>query len=191
MHVILFRHGPAGRSDPKRWPDDRDRPLTSKGEKRTRQDAEGLARALGDRDRAQIAVWTSPLVRADQTARRIAEALGSGKQVEPQIVASLAPGGSMRGLLERLTAVAQESKDDDVTVILVGHEPDLGQLAGELALDPPGPLPLKKAGACAVAFEGAPRRRSGTLEWFLTPRLLRALARRSKSKAGATKSEAS
>src|SRR5262245_40196115 len=62
--VILFRHGPAGRSDPKRWPDDRDRPLTTDGEKRTRQAAEGLARLLRDEELARIAVWTSPLVRA-------------------------------------------------------------------------------------------------------------------------------
>jgi phosphohistidine phosphatase SixA len=189
--VILFRHGPAGRSDPKRWPDDRDRPLTTDGEKRTRQAAEGLARLLRDEELARVVVWTSPLVRADQTAHRVATALGGGKEVEPQVVTGLAPGGSMRGLLERLTALAQEAKADDLAVVLVGHEPDLGQLAGELALDPPGPLPLKKAGACAVAFDGAPRRRAGTLEWFLPPRLLRALGRGRKHKAGLARREVS
>jgi phosphohistidine phosphatase len=173
--VILFRHGPAGSSDPKRWPDDRLRPLTAKGEKRTRRAAEGLARLLRHVPSKRVAVWASPLVRADQTARHVATALATGK---PHVVPALAPGGSMRGLLERLTEAAAEAKDDEFAVVLVGHEPDLGQLAGELGLDPPSPLPLKKAGACAILFEGAPRRRTGTLEWFLPPRILRALAKR-------------
>ena len=181
MHVILFRHGPAGRSDPKRWPDDRERPLSSRGEKKTRQAAEGLARLLQGLGADRIAVWTSPLVRADQTARRLADALGGGKASEPQVVAGLAPGGSMRGLLERLTALAEEKGDGEVVVVLVGHEPDLGILAGDLAFDPPSPVPLKKAGAAAVWFENAPRRRTGALEWLLPPRLLRALAKRKKS----------
>jgi phosphohistidine phosphatase len=183
MYVILFRHGPAGRSDPKRWPDDRERPLSSRGEKRTRQAAEGLARALLRLGPSRIGLWTSPLVRAEQTARRLAAALAEqGQDLEPQVVAGLAPGGSMRGLLEKLSAAADEADEKEVVVVvLVGHEPDLGLLAGELALDPPAPLPLKKAGACAVWFEGAPRRRSGALEWFLSPRLLRLLAKRGKS----------
>ncbi|MEO6463413.1 MAG: histidine phosphatase family protein, partial [Candidatus Eisenbacteria bacterium] len=130
MLVILFRHGPAGSSDPKRWPDDSLRPLTAKGEKRTRLAAEGLARLLRNVPPKRLAVWTSPLVRADQTARLAAAALGGGKSVEPVVVSALAPGGSMRGLLERLSEAASAAKNDDVAVVLVGHEPDLGQLAG-------------------------------------------------------------
>ncbi len=191
MLVILFRHGPAGRSDPKQWPDDRLRPLSGRGEKRTGEAATGLARLIRQARPKRIAVWTSPLVRAEQTARHLAEALGGGKAVAPQVVAALAPGGSMRGLLERLTEAAAEAKDDEVAVVLVGHEPDLGQLAGELALDPPAPLSLKKAGACAVGFASAPRRRTGTLAWFLPPRLLRALAGRRKDKSTDSTTEVS
>ena len=36
------------------------------------------------------------------------------------------------------------------SVLLVGHEPDLGKLAGTLVFGAPAPLPFKKAGACAV-----------------------------------------
>ncbi|MEO6462554.1 MAG: hypothetical protein ABIP29_05715, partial [Candidatus Eisenbacteria bacterium] len=150
---------------------------------------EGLARLLRNVPPKRLAVWTSPLVRADQTARLAAAALGGGKSVEPLVVSALAPGGSMRGLLERLSEAAGAAKDDEVAVVLVGHEPDLGQLAGELGLDPPSPLPLKKAGACAILFEGPPRRRSGTLEWFLPPGLLRTLARRGKGKPARAASE--
>src|SRR5262245_66218635 len=94
------------------------------------------------------------------------------------VVPQLAPGGSVRGLLERLVTAVEESKKENLAIVLVGHEPDLGQLAGELALDPPAVLSFKKAGAAAVRFDGAPRRRTGALEWFLPPRLLRRLARR-------------
>ena len=178
MLVVLFRHGPAGRSDPKRWPDDRDRPLTPKGERRTRQAARGLAHAIAQAKPSRTEVWTSPLVRARQTARRAADTVLAGSNTEPLVVPALAPGGSTRSLLERLSAVAAEVKDDKLVVVVVGHEPDLGVLAGDLILGGSGALPLKKAGACAVSFDGAPRRHNGTLEWFLPPRLLRALARR-------------
>ena len=191
MLVILFRHGPAGRSDPKRWPDDRARPLTPGGEKRTRRAAAGLARILKQEKASPVQVWTSPLVRTQQTARRVADELGGERKGEPVVVPQLAPGGSVRGLLERLVTAVEESKKEDLAIVLVGHEPDLGQLAGELALDPPAVLSFKKAGAAAVRFDGAPRRRTGSLEWFLPPRLLRRLARRSGGSADAVDKEAS
>jgi len=178
--VVLFRHGPAGRSDPKRWPDDRERPLTPRGEKRTRQAATGLYRILRESSPERIEVWTSPLVRARQTAKRVADAVGEAKPPEPVVVAALAPGGSTRSLLERLSTTAAGEKNDGLVVILVGHEPDLGQVVAELLVGVTGALPLKKAGACAVSFEVVPRRHAGTLEWFVPPRLLRRIARRRK-----------
>jgi len=63
-------------------------------------------------------------------------------------------------------------------IALVGHEPDLGKLAGTLLFGAPSAVALKKAGACAIDFEGAIRPGSGRLCWFLTPRMLRRLARR-------------
>ena len=191
MLVVLFRHGPAGRSDPKRWPDDRDRPLTPRGEKRTRQAAAGLARVLRDAKATRIEVWASPLARAGQTARRVADAVADGKAAETLVVPALAPGGSTRSLLERLGTAAAEDKDDGLVVVLVGHEPDLGQLAAELIVSAAGSLPLKKAGACAVSFEGPPRRHAGELEWFLPPRLLRTLAQRRKDDGLAARGKAS
>ena len=63
MRIVLFRHGPAGRRDDRRWPDDGLRPLTPRGKERTEQAARGLARAL-----ALTRIVTSPLVRATQSA---------------------------------------------------------------------------------------------------------------------------
>ena len=177
MQLILFRHGPAGRSDPSRWPDDRARPLTPRGEAKTRAAAKGLVRILP----AAIMLWTSPLVRAVRTADILGRALDGAPA---RSVAALASGGSQRALLEQLAAAAADAPLG--TIVLVGHEPDLGRLAGSLLFDSPGALPLKKAGACALSFDGAPQKQRGDLDWFLSPRLLRALGARTRAGHGAS-----
>ncbi len=177
MQLILFRHGPAGRPDPSRWPDDSARPLTPRGEEKTRAAARGLARVLP----AAATVWTSPFVRAARTAELLTRELDARR---PKTVAALASGGSERALLDLLAA------EDDAaaagTIVLVGHEPDLGRLAGSLLVDPARTLPLKKAGACALSFDGAPGKQLGDLDWFLPPRLLRALGARRRAAHGAS-----
>jgi phosphohistidine phosphatase len=70
MRIVLFRHGPAGERDPEQWPDDAQRPLTSKGEQRTAAAAAGLRRLRPDVRQ----VFTSPLLRALQTAQVAARA---------------------------------------------------------------------------------------------------------------------
>jgi phosphohistidine phosphatase SixA len=59
----------------------------------------------------------------------------------------------------------------------VGHEPDLGTLAGALVTGASTSLPLKKAGACSIHFVGPVEPGTGRLDWLLTPRALRRLAR--------------
>lgn len=176
MQLILLRHGPAGRPDPSRWPDDRARPLTPRGEEKTRAAARGLARTLP----TATLIWSSPYARALRTAEILAEALGAPS---PRPVAALAAGAPLRGLLPLLVAAEAEVPGD--ALILVGHEPDLGLLAGSLLLESTGALPLKKAGACALSFDGPPRKGDGRLDWFLPPRLLRALGPRKRAGKGA------
>jgi phosphohistidine phosphatase len=167
MRLVLFRHGPAGRSDPDRWPDDRLRPLSPRGEQRSHAAACGLLRT----EREITAVWSSPLERALQTARILcAELPGEAEVVKARL---LAPGESSVALIR---ALATESPA--ATLVLVGHEPDLGKLAGTLLFGAPAAIPLGKAGACAIEFEGLPRAGAGRLEWFLPPRLLRRAARK-------------
>jgi len=84
---------------------------------------------------------------------------------------ALAPGGSIRAIVRRLA----ESRQDD-EIFLVGHEPDLGRLAGSLLFGTPdAPLPLKKAGVCAVDLDGPVEPGGARLRYFLPPRLLRAV----------------
>ena len=173
MQLIFFRHGPAGRPDASRWPDDRARPLTTRGEEKTRAAAKGLARTLP----ATARIWTSPWVRAARTAELLAAAVGGAS---PRSVAALGSGGSARAVLQLLSAETSGG-----TIVLVGHEPDLGLLAGSLLSEFTGALPLKKAGACALSFDGPPRPHAGALDWFLSPRLLRALGARKRAGHGA------
>ena len=70
LRVVLFRHGPAGKRDAARWPDDQLRPLTPKGELRTRDAGAGLANLTG----GVRAIWTSPLVRAARSAALLHDA---------------------------------------------------------------------------------------------------------------------
>ena len=161
MRVILFRHGPAGRRDPERWPDDSVRPLTPQGAQLTRAVANGLA--VIDSDVGVVA--SSSYARARQTARVLAHVLDAGAVEELE---DLRPGGSPARILDFLAARAS-----DRTVLLVGHEPDLGALAGMLLFGAPVSLPLKKAGACSMRFDGEPHEGTGRLSWFMPPKVLR------------------
>ena len=162
MRVLLFRHGPAGKRDPERWPDDALRPLSPRGIGRTRDAASGVVRL----ERQVARILTSPLQRATETAEILAERCDGKVPIET--FDALAPGRSFRTIVQRLSAGSSEE-----TVALVGHEPDLGKLAGVLLLGAPAALPLKKAGACVISFAGPVTPGEGRLEWFLPPGALR------------------
>ena len=110
---------------------------------------------------------SSPLVRAKETADLLAAAYVPMLQVE--IMEELAPGRSQEEILARIV------EQGNGTVVLVGHEPGLGHLAGVLVTGAQMTLPLKKAGACGIELEGTVASGQGELMWFATPRLLRAL----------------
>src|SRR5262245_30023897 len=164
MRLILFRHGPAEDRDAARWPDDAARPLTTRGVERTRGAAHGIACL----EPAIRRVLTSPAVRARDSARLLVSELGLAG--EPATLASLAPDGAWRVTLERLAA-----DDLEATLALVGHEPELGALAGALLLSAEaGALAFKKAGACAIDCD-VPELGRGRLRWWLRPSALRAM----------------
>ena len=110
------------------------------------------------------------MLRATQTARVLETVL---EDATVETLDALRPGGSYREILQALGRFAGAE-----SVALVGHEPDLGKLAGTLIFGAPSALPLKKAGACAIRFEGAIRPGTGNIKWFLAPKMLGRLARR-------------
>jgi phosphohistidine phosphatase len=166
MRLYLIRHAIAAEADAKRWPDDRQRPLTREGARRFRRTAGTLVeliRAGGAVDR----LLSSPLVRARETAAILRRA-GLPEPIEESV---LAPGRTAARVLAVLRAHAVES------IVVVGHEPDLGRLLAVCIAGPDAKLSMRfrKGGAACLSFSGAPRVGEASLEWLLPPKALRAL----------------
>jgi phosphohistidine phosphatase len=87
------------------------------------------AKSLGDRlrwhDCEPTRLWTSPLVRAVQTAELVAAGLGTTCQIE--VVPALAPGESPRAVVTAL-----RNLDAGNHVVLFGHEPGMSAIAALL-----------------------------------------------------------
>jgi phosphohistidine phosphatase len=145
------------------YPDDAARPLTAEGMAKFRKAARGLADLGVEVDR----VLTSPLVRARQTADILAAELpGHAPVVE---TAALQPGVPFERLIEALAGCT-----DCAAVAIVGHEPGIGDAAARL-IGSASAFEFKKGAVCRVDFESWPPRPPGTLHWFLTPKVLKAL----------------
>jgi phosphohistidine phosphatase len=160
-----MRHGIATQRSSPVAPGDARRPLTVKGKKKTERVAHGLSRLGYEVD------WivTSPLVRAVQTAEIVAGSFSARAPVD--MCTALRPGGSPEDLLSFLA-----KNPDRRRILLVGHEPDLSELAARLiGAGSKANLTFKKAGCCCIRFDRHPSRATGQLVWWLTPRLLRAL----------------
>lgn len=164
IELYLVRHAIAAEHGPK-WPDDRLRPLTPMGQKRFKDAVRGLVAV----DVAIDLVITSPLVRARETAMLLADGLKPKPSV--QELDALAPGGKPTAIIE---AVARHAKRHR-RIALVGHEPDLGELAARL-LGARGLVEFKKGAVCAIDVDSATPGGPGTLRWLFPPRALRALA---------------
>jgi phosphohistidine phosphatase len=168
MDLYLMRHGIAVPREEHPAMADAERPLTEEGVRKTGQVADGLAQ-LGTRcDR----IFTSPLVRARQTAEIAARAIGSPDRIEAW--AELGAEGSNEALLRRLQRTAQRERLK--AVLLVGHEPQLSELTSML-LSGTGTLSVdfKKAAVCCLQMGPALKWGQATLRWFLTPAHLRLL----------------
>ena len=160
--LYLVRHAVAAERGDK-WPDDTKRPLTNKGMAKMRLAIRGL-----DELRVRPAlVLTSPLVRAHQTAELLVDGLDSLPDLE--VTDALSPGRPPSQVAEVLGGY-QKLKE----IALVGHEPDLGELAAWL-IGAREPLLFKKGGACRIDVASLPPGRNGHLIWFATPRMLRSL----------------
>ncbi len=158
-----MRHAIAFERDPRRWRDDRKRPLSPRGMARAHQAARGLKRLT----QPPVRLLTSPLLRTKQTAMILHESAGWPK---PVTCAQLEPGTPPEEFLGFLAGLAAQS------VAAVGHEPDLGALLGSWLGGAPAAFEFRKMGVALVSFRGRARAGAGHLEWFLPPRVLRAAA---------------
>ncbi len=162
IELYLVRHAIAAERGPN-YPDDRERPLTSEGIARFKQAVDGLKELGGELD----LVLTSPLVRAEHTAELLVAGLPSKPRIED------ARGAGAR---RPVAAVARRRIESCRSVIariaLVGHEPDLGELAAKL-LQARGDDRVQEGRVCCIELDGAMPTGPGTLRWLLPPRALR------------------
>lgn len=163
LQLFLVRHAIAAERGPN-YPDDRKRPLTNAGALRFKQVVEGL-RTL---DVKPTLVLSSPLVRAMQTAELFVAGIGGKPRLET--LEALAPGGRTAAIFEALAKYGKKAE----AIALVGHEPDLGELAARL-LRARGTIDFKKGAVCCLDLDGATPTGPGTLRWLLPPRALRKL----------------
>jgi len=163
--LYVMRHGLAVNRGSVRFADDAQRPLEPEGKEKMREITEGLKRLGFDVD------WivSSPLVRAVETAEIVAASLPASGPVE--VCDALRPGGSSEDVLAYLA-----KRPNRTRVLLVGHEPDLSDLAARLiGAGSHANLAFKKGGCCLIRFDEFPPRNPGQLVWWLTPRVLRKL----------------
>jgi phosphohistidine phosphatase len=162
MELYLVRHGLAGRAVPSR--DDRLRPLTRSGVRRTRAVASRLL-ALGIHFDSAL---SSPLLRARQTADLLYRV---GLCPRPEESAYLAPGGNLESWLRWLRTWRRRGH---TRLALVGHMPDLGIWAERLLCgEARDRLVLKKAGVSGLTLpsRGSPVGKS-SLFLLVPPRYL-------------------
>ena len=167
MDCILVRHGIAVERD--EWAGaDSGRPLTERGAKRVAQVAAGLKRL----DVHPVHIFSSPLVRAVETAQILCTVLGLPDSVSQ--VPELAPDAEP----VRILTVFRKFPPDSC-VLCVGHEPHLGLLAGMVLTGKPSPsFRFKKAGACMIGLPDPLQIGHGVLQWWMGPGQLRILGKK-------------
>lgn len=158
--LYILRHGiaEAGREGLA----DHDRALTKEGRKKL---GLVLSRARSAKVRPKL-ILTSPLVRAVQTAEEAARVLGPAlKMIHSE---ALAPGSSPEKLWNEVRKYATRGP-----LLLVGHEPLLGDTVSFLIGAGTGIVDLKKGALACLHLAPERKRPNGTLEWLLTPKVCR------------------
>ena len=150
MELILWRHAEAEASEP-----DLQRALSPKGQKQARKMAEWLDTQLPE----GCKIFVSPALRTIQTV----EPLGR----KYKIAQELAPGA---GPLDILRAVNWPNTKE--TVLVVGHQPTLGQVAALLMTGKAQGWEMKKAAAWWFVQREAQNPDSLILKAVMTPELI-------------------
>lgn len=161
MILYFLRHANAGNhlANPKK---DEKRALDKEGIEQCGY----VGRALAALDVQVDTVISSPLKRATQTAALVGNELGhEGKlQIDP----ALRPQGTFAEFRKLLDKYARQE-----AIMVVGHNPNLSEFLGRIISDAgcEAATELRKGAVAKVEL----RRTSGSLQWVLTPKILRTL----------------
>jgi len=166
MNLYILRHGIAMDKGKWRGPDS-DRPLTKEGLRKTKKAAKGLRHL----DLKIDWVLTSPYRRAYDTAVITARELKLKKKL--RIIKSLAADGDPKALIRYLS----QNLHTWESVMLVGHEPYLGQMIGILTAGTKEAGPeLDKGGLAKLSTDSLSYGQCAELEWLLTLGILKRLS---------------
>jgi phosphohistidine phosphatase len=156
MNLFILRHAeavPEASSDA-------ERPLTERGTKQ----AKAVGRFCRDHEILPELVLSSPLVRAHETARVVAVALELVERLK--IVDFLKPAMGVETVISSLEKYA-----DRTSIMLVGHEPDLSELASVLLGSGTESLHIRKGTLLRLSLPKL-KPGAGTLEFLLPVKLL-------------------
>jgi len=151
MDLILWRHAEAEDGSP-----DSARKLTPKG----RRQAARMAKWLGKRLPARARVIASPAMRAQQTARALARRFETN--------GALGVGASPRSILK----TAGWRGSNERVVVVVGHQPALGEAAALALGGKAASLGLKKGAAVWIESRKHGREAQIVLRAAMSPDLL-------------------
>ncbi len=145
MKLFFMRHGKAEEKKP--GIRDEDRKLTSEG----RRDVEAIARLIPDRPEV---IYTSPLLRARETAEIVASIHGT----RIIVVEELSPSKASLKALKNLEVIDK--------TLFIGHAPSIEEIISELIGG--GKVKLKAGGLAVVEAESLEKGK-GVLTLLLTP----------------------
>ncbi len=156
MKLYFLRHAAALDGE-----DDAVRPLSDTGKRQSRKIGRFLRRGKIVFDHA----YSSPLLRARQTAEIVLGITNENQRLEPQFAGALLNSTSRTDFAEWL-----KSFPDSAEVLLVGHEPSIGDHVRRLlGLVGASSLDMKKGTCAAIQTTDC---NSGVLRFLVTPRSL-------------------
>ena len=161
MQLIIARHARAKDRDAKAWPDDTQRPLTKGG----RRDFARLAARLPGWIDPPAAVLSSGWVRAWDTAAILCNETGWPDPIRCRALETEGGAVAVQGILRELHA-----RVDQARVAIVGHEPVLGELIGQLL---GGQALVRVAKGAVAVLEMHPLEGRGELLALVPPQAVR------------------
>ena len=145
---------------------DAERSLTVAG----RREMEEIATSMLSQGMRFDRVLASPIKRAYETAAIVSKTFKTPSLLEQWN--ELRPEASRPDLYRKLSRLKQDSE-----VLLVGHEPYLGTLIGEMVSgNGNSHISLKKGGLAKIRVTSFVPKASGELRWLLTPKQIRKLS---------------
>ena len=152
MKLYFIRHGKAGYDAPS----DEARPLTDVGIQQAKNNGAFL-KNLGIQP---TKIYTSPRLRAQQTAQHIGTALNSTPEINDACNFSFS-------LEKALDLVSQYNEDNEI--FFVGHNPSMSEVVTELT---GAMVDMKPCAIACVHLMNAAYTQHAVLEWFIKPKIV-------------------